>query len=450
MAITKVFAIRVRLDDRVKYVTNGEKTTLDAGIAYAVNPEKTEQNFFVSTLNCSSSETAFSQMMDTKRTFGKTDGVLGYHFIQSFAPGEVTPEQAHAIGVEFSRQLFGTDFEVVIGTHLDKHHLHNHIVINSVSCADGRKYHSDPAGYYNKVRAISDAICRENELSVITPKGKGKHYAEWNAEQQGKPTIRSMIRDDIDSIISEAYTFQSFLMLLQKKGYVVKHGPNRKYTTVQPPGAKRAIRLDSLGEGYTEEAIKQRLIRQRSGGTGGMVLHTPTTVKRYRLHGKLRTAPKKKITGFKALYLRYLYLLHGSRRIKRRHRADFSLRQDLIRLEQYQKQFRYLMEQDITTASELEQRIAGLEWDIQQLTEQRKPLYYERRNTEDEQAKEQVSLEIDRHTASLREKRRELALCRRIQADIPQVSEQVRQAQEEQNEILRKEERQHEYQRRNR
>ena len=173
-------------------------------------------------------------------------------------------------------------------------------------------------------------------------------------------------------------------------------------------------------------------------------------MKRYRLHGKLHTAPKKKITGFKALYLRYLYLLRGSRRIKRRRRADFSLRQDLIRLEQYQKQFRYLMEQDITTASELEQRIVGLGWDIQQLTEQRKPLYYERRNTEDEQAKEQVSLEIDRHTASLREKRRELALCRRIQADIPQVSEQVRQAQDEQNEILRKEERQHEYQRRNR
>ena len=450
MAITKVFAIRVRLDDRVKYAVNGEKTELDSGIAYAVNPEKTEQNFFVSALNCSSSETAFSQMMDTKRTFGKTGGVLGYHFIQSFAPGEVTPEQAHAIGMEFSRQLFGTDFEVVIGTHLDKHHLHNHIVINSVSCADGRKYHSDPAGYYNKVRAISDAICRENELSVIAPKGRGKHYAEWSAEQQGKPTIRSMIREDIEGIITEAYTFQSFLMLLQKKGYVVKNGPNRKYTTVQPPGAKRAIRLDSLGENYTEEAIRQRLVKQRSSGTSGMALRTPITAKWYRLRGQLHTVPKKKITGFKALYLRYLYLLRGSRRIKRRHRADFSLRQDLIRLEQYQKQFRYLMEQDITTTSELEQRMNTLEWEISLLTEERKPLYEKRRNAIDEQEKEQISLEIDRHTASLREKRRELALCRRIQADIPQVSEQVQQAQEEQKQTMRKEEPKYEYQRRNR
>ena len=450
MAITKIIAIRDRLDKRVNYVANAEKTSLDCSVLYAVNPQKTEQSFFVTAMNCGSAATAYQEMLETKRAFGKTDGVLGYHFIQSFAPGEVTPEQAHAIGTEFSRQLFGTDFEVVIGTHLDKQHLHNHIVINSVSCVDGRKYHSDPAGYYNKVRAISDTICREQNLSVIVPKGKGKHYAEWAAEQKGQPTIRGMIRKDIDSIIAEAYTFQTFLMLLQKKGYVVKHGPNRKYTTVQPLGAKRAIRLDSLGDGYTEEAIKQRLINQRSGGTGGMALHTPTNAKRYRLHGQLHTVPKKKITGFKALYLRYLYLLRGSRRIKRRRRADFSLRQDLIRLEQYQKQFRYLMEQDITTASELEQRIAGLEWDIQQLTEERKPLYYERRNTEDEQAKEQVSLEIDRHTASLREKRRELALCRRIQADIPQVSEQVRQAQDEQKQTMRKEEPKHEYQRRNR
>ena len=158
--------------------------------------------------------------------------------------------------------------------------------------------------------------------------------------------------------------------------------------------------------------------------------------------------PKKKITGFKALYLRYLYLLRGSRRIKRRHRADFSLRQDLIRLEQYQKQFRYLMEQDITTTSELEQRMNTLEWEISLLIEERKPLYEERRNAIDEQEKEQIRLEIDRHTASLREKRRELALCRRIQADIPQVSEQVQQAQEKQT--MRKEEPKHEHQRRNR
>ena len=248
MAYTKVFAIRARLDDRVKYAVNGEKTELDERIVYTADPEKTDTVRFVTTLNCRPAETAFAAMQKTKKKYKKMGGVLGYHFIQSFAPGEVTPEQAHEIGCEFARRLFGNDFEVVIGTHLDKAHPHNHIVVNSVSRTDGHKYHSSPESYYNDVRGTSDALCRENDLSVITPQGKGKHYAEWKAEQGGKPTVRGIIRADIDTIIGQAYTYDSFLMLLRRNGYEVRHSPNRKYTTVKPPGAKRAIRLDSLGE----------------------------------------------------------------------------------------------------------------------------------------------------------------------------------------------------------
>ena len=145
MAVTKVFAIRVRLDDRVRYITDGEKTSLASSITYISNPEKTEQFFFTSALNCSSVDTALSEMMETKQQFGKMGGVLGYHFIQSFQPGEVTPEQAHAIGLEFAKRLFGKRYEVVISTHLNKHHLHNHLVVNSVSCIDGQKYLQYPA-----------------------------------------------------------------------------------------------------------------------------------------------------------------------------------------------------------------------------------------------------------------------------------------------------------------
>ena len=259
MAVTKVFAIRVRLDDRVRYITDGEKTSLASGITYLSKPEKTEQFFFTSALNCSSVDTVLSEMMETKQQFGKMGGVLGYHFIQSFQPGEVTPEQAHAIGLEFAKRLFGKRYEVVISTHLNKHHLHNHLVVNSVSCIDGQKYHSSPESYYNDVRGTSDALCRENDLSVITPqgKGKGKHYAEWKAEQGGKPTVRGVICADIDAIIHQAYTYDTFLMLLRKNGYEVRRSPNRKYTTVKPPGAKRAIRLDSLGEGYTEATARR-------------------------------------------------------------------------------------------------------------------------------------------------------------------------------------------------
>lgn len=446
MAIVKIIAIRDRLDKRVNYAINGEKTTLDAGIAYAANPEKTEQHFFASAINCESCETAFAEMQETKRRFGKSGGVVGYHFIQSFAPGEVTPEQAHRIGMAFAEKLFGSRYEVVVGTHLDKAHLHNHIVINSVSFVDGKKYHSSPGSYFFDVRGASDALCRENGLSVIAPQGKGRHYAEWKAENTGKPTIRSIIRADIDRVIGDAYTFDTFLMLLRRLGYVVQNQPNRKYMTVLPPGGKRAIRLDSLGEGYTETDIRRRLAAQREG------VVPPVSVperrrKHYRIKGKRPTAPKRKISGFQALYLRYLYLLRGTHRKKRFRRVPFSVRQEVIRLERYDRQFRYLWSKRITAPEELTARIAELEREIQAGITQRKSLYQERRRAADEEGKARCSAEIDRQTASLREKRRELALCRRILADVPHISQQVEQAEDAQQKQVRKEEKHHEYQR---
>ena len=446
MAITKIIAIRDRLDKRVNYAVNGEKTTLDTGITYAANPEKTEQHFFTSVLNCESCETAYAEMQATKRRFGKLGGVVGYHFIQSFAPGEVTPEQAHRIGVEFAERLFGKRYEAVIGTHLDKVHLHNHVVVNSVSFVDGKKYHSSPGNYYFEVRAQSDALCRENDLPTIAPQGKGKHYAEWKAEQNGKPTIRSIIRGDIDRFIGEAYTYETFLMRLRQEGYVVRNAPSRKYVTVLPPGGKRAIRLDSLGDGYTEQDIRGRLAAQREGGT--LTTHTFThTGRRYRIKGRRPTGTQRKIKGFQALYLRYLYLLRGTHRKKNFQRVSFSVRQEVVRLERYDRQFRYLWANGMTTAEDLEQRIAALEREIYDGEQQRKPLYRERRNAEDEAYKTQCSAEIDRQTAALWEKRRELALCRRILEDVPLVSRQVQQAEAERREEMRKEAQKREYQR---
>lgn len=446
MAITKIIAIRDRLDKRVNYAVNGEKTTLDTGITYAENPEKTEQYFFTSAINCDSCETAYTEMQATKSRFGKKGGVVGYHFIQSFAPGEVTPEQAHRIGVEFAQRLFGDRYEVVIGTHLDKSHLHNHVVVNSVSFVDGKKYHSSPGSYYFDVRGISDALCRENDLPTIAPQGKGKHYAEWKAEQNGKPTIRSTIRADIDRIIGEAYTYETFLMFLRREGYVVQNRPDRKYVTVLPPGGKRAIRLDSLGDGYTEQDIRRRLATQREGST--LATHTFThTGRRYRIKGRRPTGTQRKIKGFQALYLRYLYLLRGTHRKKHFRRVPFSVRQEIVRLDRYDRQFRYLWANGMTTAEDLEQRITVLEREIYDSEQQRKPLYRERRDAEDEAYKTQCSAEIDRQTAALREKRKELAMCRRILEDVPVVSQQVQQAEAERREEMKKEARKHEYQR---
>lgn len=173
MAITKIIAIRDRLDKRVNYAVNGEKTTLDAGITYATSPEKTEQHFFTSALNCESCETAYAEMQVTKRRFGKLGGVVGYHFIQSFAPGEVTPEQAHAIGVVFARRLFGDRYEVVIGTHLDKAHLHNHVVVNSVSFVDGKNTTVAPAAIILMCGACQMPCAGRMTCPLSRRRGKG-------------------------------------------------------------------------------------------------------------------------------------------------------------------------------------------------------------------------------------------------------------------------------------
>lgn len=183
MGVTKILSIRHQLSARLDYVTNSEKTHLATDITYITNPEKTEQSFFVSVINCLTPESVYDEMMNTKIRFGKTDGVQGFHIIQSFAPGEVTPEQAHSIGLEFCKRLLGDRFEAVIGTHLDKAHLHNHIIVNSVSLIDGRKYHSSYQHYFQEIRRISDELCAEYHLKVIDPKGKGEHYAVWKAQQ---------------------------------------------------------------------------------------------------------------------------------------------------------------------------------------------------------------------------------------------------------------------------
>ena len=333
MAVTKILAVRNRLDKRVAYVVNSEKTHLATDITYVTNPEKTEQSFFTSAINCRSVQTAFAEMMATKQRFRKTDGVQAYHIIQSFAPGEVTPEQAHRIGLQLCERLFENRYEVVIGTHLDKAHLHNHILVNSVAKDNGAKYHSNRQSYYQQIRRISDELCREEQLSVIEPHSNGQPYPAWKNQKTGKPTLSQMLRDEIDLVIRDCVSFPDFLDLLEKKGYVVSRNTNRKYLTVRPPGAKRNFRLDRLGQGYTVEDIKQRIQHQLVQRSRRYPVRPQTSHRR--VSGSWQTARKKKITGFHALYLRYVYLLRKYKRPTRK-KISYEMRREVLRLERYQ------------------------------------------------------------------------------------------------------------------
>lgn len=418
MGYTKIFAIRQRLDKTVAYAANEEKTCLDKLVDYAADPEKTEMRLYESCINCKNVDNAYEVMVSTKRKWGKEDGVQGYHIIQSFKPGEVTPEQAHTIGMEFAQKLFGDRYEAVVATHLNKHHYHNHIVINSVSFVDGKKYHSNQKSYFQMLRAESDRLCQEHGLSVIKPKAKGKQYPEWEAEQKGTGTLRSAIREDIDAAIRYSYTMEDFWTLLQKQGYRIKRSEQRKYIVLLSPGAKRGVRLTSLGKGYGEEEIAARIRRQRDKGPPVKPRVEPP--RRIRMCGSTKYIPKKKVKGFMALYFKYLYLLRSAQQPRVR-RPSYIMREELIRLKRYQQQFRYIQSNHIETAGDLTGRAEQIEQELLRLENERRPLYGLRKNGKEEEL-EEINKKIAQFNDTMKKLRLERNLCKRIQEDIPRVT----------------------------
>lgn len=397
------------------YVLNQEKTDLAAVLGYIGNADKNVSDGTVleTALNCSL-ETAYQDMTVTKQRWGKTGGVLGYHLIHSYAPGEVTPRQAHELGVEFARRVLGEKYEVVISTHLDHEHLHCHILFNSVSFVDGRKYQNTFKDYFGDIRGTSNEVSRENGLSTIDPKGRGRQYAEWEAEESGKPTIRGQVRQDIDVALAHSFTFKSFRAELARMGYEVKRGPNVKHTAVKPPGGKRFIRLDGLGAAYTEEALQKRLSQERIAETHVQAIPLPNSRRTYR--AKWLGRPHPRLHGFRALYFRYIYLLRGMRPSRRS--RPYSVKKEVTKLNRYVRQFRLLQENHIDTEEQLAELMGSLDSQIAGLVARRKELYKQKRQGED------VDLDIQSINVELRPLRRDLHLCQQIQADIPTVREQ--------------------------
>lgn len=410
MAYDKIIVIHARLDKRINYALNESKT------------QRAENGQILQTaINCQL-DAACRNMLDTKRRWDKEKcPVQGYHIIHSFSPGEVTPEQAHSLSVDFAERLLQGRFEAVVATHVDHDHIHAHIVFNSVSCIDGKMYRDDFKAYYGDIRGISNEISRENDLSVIKPKGTGKHYAEWNAEKNGKTTVRGLIRQDIDAALSEAFTMQSFYDALQKRGYTIKRGANVTHTAIKPPGSDRFIRLDSLGEGYTEADIRARLNKSRTEPAAPMPQKVaPSYIPKGRYKVKRRLAAygeKEKLSGLRRLYLHYLYLLSPPR--PRRRSVPFPVRAEVKKLDQYKRQFALLHKYHIDSESQLSMLADALQADIDSLSLSRRELYRRKRRGEE------VSAEIKEISLALRPIRRELRCTQQIAERIPQLQEQI-------------------------
>lgn len=405
MAYTSLIPVH-RLDRSIDYIKDREKTarpfafagSLEEAIQYATNREKTETAVFEDAIGCTC-EGAYADMLATKRRFHKLDGVQGYHLVQSFAEGEVTPELAHLIGLELAEQLLKGKYEVVVTTHLNTSHYHNHLVFNSVSMEDGRKYHSSSRSYYEEVRRISDSLCKKYGLSIIQPgNGKGKSYAEWQAEKEGKPTWRTAIRMDIKEAVAESFSWGQFISIMEKKGYSLKQ--DRKYLSLRAPGMERYARLKSLGRYYSEDAIRERLLmpKPRKGHPAG----------------KRNVPSRKNFHGLQALYDSYLYQMGVLK--KKPKRVSYAVRQDIRRLDERIAQMEFLQKHGITTREELLAYRKPLETEVVSLTKERSRLYRAAPKTE----------RIQEITEALKPLRKEIRMCVKIERHSLEMEQKMR------------------------
>lgn len=398
MATTKIWTISEgsKISQVIRYVTNDEKTVMrfeintetpmqysyeemmqfqdvidasmqDANIvnviSYAADDAKTEEKRFVSAINCTV-EHCREEMLLTKAKYHKKKGILLWHGYQSFKPGEVTAEEAHRIGVKLADNLWGNDYEVLVCTHLDKQHIHNHFVVNSVSFRTGKKL---DVRWIDMARE-SDRLCKEYNKSIIEhPKGKGMHYKAYMDGHEGKSTWISVIKDEVDAVIVQSKNINDFIQRMKSKGYELKL--DGKYFALKPPGKERFVRLDRrLGEQYALVGIGDRIEQNNQYGR----YQRESTTKVYRCKNRV-AVPKKKLHGYQALYVRYCYMLGiiPKRKINAG-KINYLYHEEITKMHQIRRQTHLLLEKDIHTRQELKEEQFQLKQDLRCYKEEKK------------------------------------------------------------------------------
>ena len=456
MAITKIYAKRARLDKLIRYV---------------INPDKTDEMTLVSGIGCEV-KSAYAEMMQTKEMFHQTDGVQAYHIIQAFSPEEIDGETAHELGQQFIEEYL-KDYQVVIATHVDKHHVHNHLVLNSVSDKTGKKYHSSPESYYKQIRTISDQLCREYGLSVImNPARHSLSYMEWKLQENGILTLRELFDQDVEECLSLAMNLGNFYALMEDHGYTVRH--HGSYPSFVPDGYSHPYRIKRKGKSWTESDIESFIDRAMSDPSFEVIM--PKVQKAFVPYGKQR--------GFRALYVSWMYVLGIIGQGKRTQYPKVNYK-ELKRFEQYKAQAAFLDRNKIDTREQLQAKITELNETVETLTKsriiwnskkkRRRELYsalstiehladapdlytqgvvgieedYKRYldaerklNGTDLEAlkaeRNEVYEKVASINAEIRECQKELRLCEKIQADSPKIEQQM-------HEQIELDEREHDY-----
>ena len=431
MATTKIWKIDKRLDNVVDYVVNEKKTdsssyyNLHKVAEYVKASYKTEKQLYVTAINCSE-DNIVQEMMETKRLFDKEDGILGYHAFQSFCEGEVTPELAHKIGIKLAEELWGDRFQVVVTTHLNTNHIHNHFLLNSVSFVDGLKYYNK-LETYALMRQTSDNLCREYGLSVLNEKPTGKYNVDYTLFYKNyikKSNYHTQAKQDIDYAITQSNTYREFENLLKAMDYELIYRAGKLSIRKEP--YKKNIRISrAFGDDYAIDKIKSRIKTEKA-----VKLPFPEMRSKKIYRSKFKIKNRKKATGIKALYLYYCYLLKIYPKTERKKKTPISIKADVQKMERISEEARLLCSKDIKTKKELYSYIETLQGELKNLEEERDKLYYQNTKLKKEEKQENYD-KLSLIAGKIQYLKKEVKKCKEIEERIPKIKENIKELNEE-------------------
>lgn len=436
MATTKLWKVVKRMDHVIDYATNKEKTKaiefnnryemivddLRNVIDYARNADKTEKEYFVSGVNCEP-DSAYEEMQDAKKFYHKEDKILAFHAYQSFVEGEVSPELAHKIGVQLANEMWGDRFQVVVTTHLNTNHIHNHLVLNSVSFKDGLKYYSNRTNTA-RLRHISDEICREYGLSVLEEKPCKKskiNFDNYYKKSLYNDNYSNNAKRDLDLAIRQAYSYDDFLYLMKKLDYEIIFRANKISIKKEP--YKRNIRIERrYGENYSIENIKRRILEEQA-------VRVPfiESIYNYRKvkYPFAKRHKRAKAKGFIALYYHYCYLLKVFPNNVPQQSLPATIRADVSRMEELSNEARFLYANNIKTLDNLIDYKDETNLKIKELLNQRERLWAKRKLSKDENQMYQITEEISSLNDKILQLRKKVALCEDIATRIPKIDKNL-------------------------
>ena len=412
MATTKIWDVSAHVSKLLAYVVNKNKTTMEiqngfddeemrlAAEALGLSSDHfdTEEKKFVTGINCTP-ENANEVMLALLEGVDSSD-IQAYHGYQSFKPGEVDADTAHAIGIQLANELWGEDFPIIVATHIDKGHVHNHFCLSATGFS-GKRYH-DCNATYKLMRDTSDRLCREYGLSVIENPGKDrhKHIAEVHAEQKGIPTMRDQIRADIDAVARQEFIIKNFYNRMRSLGYTIEQRGD--FLRIKPYGYNKFFRLDKLGTGYTEEDIETRIRNNaRARQWTPITYYEPT----------LREKPR----GLYALYLHYCYLLGTIPKvIPKDPEAYAAIKDDVRRARMYSEHAKFLGKYFLDTKDDLIQHALKVRAQMDVLYKERQKLRNKLRWMKDPAEMQPIRDQIFAISDKLKPLRKEYAMCKDI------------------------------------